>query len=703
MTPCKWIFAAAMGSVMGAAMAANTGIAIGAATGQGKAGRVCDLTFSECPGRFSDRIVKIPDEMIWLDAKIPFCDEFIQITGGNAKPPSIVFIIDNSGSMDENDPEVARFNVVPALLDNIYAFAPEAEVGLVVFTRRLSFDHRENPFFKTAFPGDTAQHDSYVPLTALNRVFSDGRRGIDTLKALLKHDGKGNLAYVTRLPASRNNSGMGRANTRDGTDISLGFMAGKEAMKGSKSEKSGQYFVFLSDGTPSTPDNGREGLINDFIAGAAAPTTFTVFFDTQNNTPVAPATIVQMTGNIKANGYSASNARSAYWAIKLPGAQLQDLLQTQVIGNVLSIPAKPESAALAIGDSTFRSSGLDAKNFLFAKRLALIRDTTRFELDYTYTYVDTSGGSRVAREKSVPYALTFVRAGDVPAPEGMTGSCRDQADISLFRAGQPIGKVTSEDALLEARLIMPDGSGCKDCRMTVTGSSGRNKDQEELVLSPGSGYQSASFLREVSVSPAPGDGRLQHLPGDSIVVLYVSPENPLDRVRKAFPYADAPAFLNVRHQNDYARASFATASIFSPQFMLLAPASIQAIPGGPTDRWNMVAGPMAPLDSMRYVGMTIEASRAFTVNMQVFTNLGGFVNQLTFTIDPNEFRKLERGPGGGTRTLRVLWDSRARNGSPVGTGAYVLKTTVTLMRIPGIAEDNTVSTEYRRVGVLRSL
>jgi hypothetical protein len=671
--------------------------------GQAEAARVCDLAFSECPGKFSGGIVKVPDEMIWLDAKIPFCDEYVRIADGNAAPPSIVFIIDNSGSMNENDPGAARFDVVSALLDDIHAIAPGAEVGLVIFTRRLSFDHRENPFFKTAFPGDTAQHDSYVPLTALNRVFGDGRRGIDTLKALLKHDDKGNLAHVTKLPASRNNSGMTRANTRDGTDISLGFMAGKAAMKDSKSEKAGQYFVFLSDGSPSTPDNGREGLSNEFIAGAATPTTFNVFFDTQNGAPVAPGTIVQMTGNIKANAYSSSNAQSAYWAIKLPGAQLQDVLQSQVIGNVLSLPAKPKSAALAFGDSTFTNGGMDAKNFLFTKRLALLQDTTRFALDYTYTYVDTSGGLQVAKEKSVPYALTFVRAGDIPAPAGLTASCREQADINLFRAGRPIDKVTAEDSLLEARLTLPDGSGCKDCKLTVMASSTRSKDHEELIMAPGSGYQAGSFQREVSAIPALGDGRLQHLPGDSIVIVYASPENPLDRVRKAFPYTDAPTFLNVRPQNGYARSRFAPAPIFSPQFVLMAPASVQATPEGPMDRWNMSAGPMAPLDSLRYVGVDIEASRAFTVNVQVFTNLGGFVNQLTFTIGPKEFQKLERGSAGGTRRLRVLWDSRARNGSPVGTGAYVLKTTVTLMRIPGIAEGHTFSKDYRRVGVLRSM
>jgi hypothetical protein len=686
----RWISAAVAAAV------------VGAAAGPGRAGRVCDLAFSECPGRFSNGIVKVPEELIWLDAKIPFCNEYVRIADGAAKPPSIIFIIDNSGSMDENDPDVARFNVVSTLLDNIHAFAPGAEVGLVIFTRRLAFDHRENAFFKTAFPSDTAQHDSYVPLTALNQRFADGRSGLDTLKALLKHDKRGNLTYVTRLPASRNNSGMGRANTRDGTDISLGFQAAKAAMKDSKSDKSGQFFVFLSDGTPSTPDIGREGMLNEFIAGASTPSTFTVYFDTQNSTPVAPGTIVAMTANIKANMYSATNPKSAYWAITTPGSQLQGLLQTQVIGNVLSVPALPRSASLAMGDVTVLNAGRDDSGFLFSKRLALREDTTRIRLEYTYAYVDTTGGAEIAREKKVPYALAFVRAAGVPLPQGMAENCKEQAGISLYRDGLPITAVTAEDAILEARLTLPDGSLCKGCKMEVMPSTPRVQDREPLILAPGPGYSGGVFRREVNLTPTPGDGRLQHLPGDSIVVLFVSPENPLDRVRKAFAYADAPTVLKVGPQNGYARTRFALPTP-EPQFLLVAPPGLQPSPMDATDHWRMIAGPMAPPDSLRYVGVTVEASRAFTVDLLVFTNLGAFVNKVAFTVNPAEFQKLDKGAPGGARLLKVLWDTRSRNGAMAGTGAYVIKTTVRLMKIPGIAEDDRVRTDYRRVGVLRSL
>jgi hypothetical protein len=53
--------------------------------------------------------------------------------------------------------------------------------------------------------------------------------------------------------------------------------------------------------------------------------------------------------------------------------------------------------------------------------------------------------------------------------------------------------------------------------------------------------------------------------------------------------------------------------------------------------------------------------------------------------------------------MKVLWDSRSQRGALVATGAYVVKTTVMLLKIPGIAEDDAMKIDYRRVGVLRRL
>jgi len=661
-------------------------------------GRVCDLAFDGCPRSFANAVIKVPPEYIRLDLRVPHCDEFIHLSGGNPKPPSIVFIIDNSGSMNENDPMAARFDVVASLLDDIRNAEPSAAVGLVVFTRRLSFDHRENAFFRTAFPRDTSQHDSFVPLTPLDKAFPNGRTGLDTLASLLKHDAQGNLIYATRLPASRANPVMNRLDTRNGTDISLGFMAAKEAMRDSKSDSAERFFVFLSDGAPSTPDFGREASVDEFIAGAGVPATFTVFFDTQNIRPAAPATIVQMTANIRANGYSSANSKSGYWAVNQPGTQLEQVLRNNVVGNVLSVPAKPKDLVLASGDSTFHAAAQDDQGFVFTRRLNLREDTTRMVLDYAYTYIDSSSGAPATKEEIVPYPLTIVRAAG-PLPAGLGGSCHDQAQVGLYRDGQPISAVTVDDVRLEARLTPPESLDCGHCGLEV--SAGRFPDSESLALSPASGYLSGILNREESATPVPGDGRLQNTPSDSIVVVFVNPENPLDRVRRAYPYFGAPTLLRVAQDGGLVRPFPRPPDPRAPAFVIVAPPAFRPAPRGPGDQWRLDPAPPVQ-ESNRYAALTVTASRAFAVDMNVFSNLGNFVDRLEFTVGQGEFEKLSVGPAGHTRLLRVLWDGRSREGNPVATGAYIVKTTVRLLPVPGIAEDNAESTEYRRVGILRS-
>jgi hypothetical protein len=45
-------------------------------------------------------------------------------------PLSVVFVIDNSGSMDESDAALRRFSIVRAVLDSLATFAPGSEAAL---------------------------------------------------------------------------------------------------------------------------------------------------------------------------------------------------------------------------------------------------------------------------------------------------------------------------------------------------------------------------------------------------------------------------------------------------------------------------------------------------------------------------------------------------------------------------------------------
>src|SRR5687767_3187984 len=90
--------------------------------GSNQAGQVCDLTFNACPSQLPKGTLNVPLEVISLNSLIPYCQEVGKIS--STVPPSIMFVIDNSGSMESTDPTHARYTVVTTLLDSIYAAIP---------------------------------------------------------------------------------------------------------------------------------------------------------------------------------------------------------------------------------------------------------------------------------------------------------------------------------------------------------------------------------------------------------------------------------------------------------------------------------------------------------------------------------------------------------------------------------------------------
>jgi hypothetical protein len=680
------------------------------------------MVFQACPGSFGNAMLTVPKDVIWIHPVFPACQERIQVSvGGPATPPSIVFIIDNSGSMSEdkdkegegNDPGQARFNVVRTLLDSLRAASPQAEVGLVIFTRRLAFDHRDNPFFKTAFPGDTSQHDSFVPLTPLNRIFPDGTTGADTLKALLKYHGKGNLDYNTARPGSRPNPEYAPLSTRDGTDITLGFQAAQVAMRDSRAARNDQYFIFLSDGAPTHVDEGREGMQNDFIQGVDAPTTFTVFFKAGGSQPTPPANVVKMTENVRANGYSANNPKSNYWALNLPGSQLLALLQSSVINTILThAAAKPKSATLEAGGKVLSNSSLATGTFTFPQRIPLAPDQTVLAFTYTYTYEDSGR----TREKSIPYTLTVKRSQAAPAfPDSIGSTCREPAALSLFHAGRPLERITADQTELQARLTLPPGETCAACPLQVMPSQSADRESLPLVAASGSvpAYYAAAFTRGVSQVPTPGNGRLEHSARDSLVLVYRNPENPLDSVRRSFPYVDVQSGLSLEYHNAFSQGQ--DPGLYGnsgpggqgKHWLLAGPGAASVAANDPLQCCAVLSGvggvdgALSREDSVQHVGLKVEASRAFRLELRVFSTLGQFVDRLTLTVPQSEFQNLETGNKEGWKRLRVLWRNRAHNGSLVGTGAYVIKSTLTLLKVPGISDVETALSDSRVIGVIR--
>ena len=670
------------------------------------ADQICNLAVQVCPKTLEGATINVPEDVIWLEPKLPFCPEQVQVqTGATSPPPSIVFIIDNSGSMSDNsgsgnDPDEARFTVVRDLLDTIYRASPDAEVGLAIFSRRLQFDVRDNPtFLKSAFPDDTTMgFDAYVPLTRLNQAVGSVR-GVDTLKAMLKYTGNGYLTYATTRPSTRVNNSIAADNVRDGTDITLGFDAAKEAMKASKADPANRYFIFLSDGEPTALDVIRQARRDAFQQGAATPTTFTVFFKAGNN-PTVPNTIRTMTENIRANGYSTSNPKSNYWAINLPGTQLMSLLQSNVLNPILANrAATAASATLVSGTTTLTSSGQQDSSFLFPSRVPLAPTQTSVQLTYNYTYMD----SGKTKTHQATYTLNIRRTAAGTPPPGVTTICKDPGDIILTHKGTPVNIVTADHENLDVKLVLPGGEVCANCQVTVQPHANRaGKDNQAVEVRPAGGTSyTGSFGRETSTASVANDGKLQHLPTDSIVVTWVNPQNPLDVIRKAFPYRDVRTALVVENHNTYSKADNTIPMVKGKQWILAGSNNVKITTSGGSGDCCVVVPTLPSEDSVKYVGIKVTASRSFRVEIQVYDNLGQYVNKVGFEVPQAEFNNLPRvGTTGNNRSLSVLWDSRTEDGSFAGTGAYIFKTTVTLLRVPGIAEDQVAETDHRLVGVV---
>jgi hypothetical protein len=69
--------------------------------------------------------------------------------------------------------------------------------------------------------------------------------------------------------------------------------------------------------------------------------------------------------------------------------------------------------------------------------------------------------------------------------------------------------------------------------------------------------------------------------------------------------------------------------------------------------------------------------------MRVHTNLGQFVSKTRITVSEHDFARLEAGSAPGSKRLILVWDARAENGQPAGTGAYVHHWNVTFFPADG--------------------
>lgn len=380
----------------------------------------CDLTFTGCPETFNGDTIVVPDNVVKISSLVHACKASQTIhTGGTGGAASILFVIDNSGSMKGNgasDPAGSRWTVTKDLLDTILKDQPLSEVGLIVFREHLFFDTSTSQFYYTKYFKpltpvlDNEPYQAYLPFMKLDSTY-DGKQGINIMKDILTQDTTGqDLVYQPLYRNLRPNTGGGE------TNINGAFIGAQAAFANAKNPKDQQYIIFLSDGAPA--GTTQAGHPNDYFstpAGVAnVPTTFTVFFTTNNQ---APPVLTTMTDNIKISGYSASNPKSALWNLQTSYSALMSLLMQNVISTIL-LSGNPTKMTLNNKTSTIY---IDS-SFFFTDSFPLVNEVSTFSMGITYRYAKPP--TNVLTDTIVPVTFYIKKSSQATGlPPGVSENC----------------------------------------------------------------------------------------------------------------------------------------------------------------------------------------------------------------------------------------------------------------------------------------
>ncbi|MDR0331702.1 MAG: hypothetical protein LBH93_08355, partial [Chitinispirillales bacterium] len=537
----------------------------------------CEIALTGCPQDYDAAELVVPLNVVALSTKIQACgiaDSAVTPGSGSGAAPAVMFVIDHSLSMTSgeiNDTLGNRFRVTQALIDTIYSVYPDAEVGIAIFADALVFDaNRDSNLVR--FQGDTSTvrggnaqlvpRQSYMPLLPLNQAAKTG--GSNPF-----YSGSGPAPLVIdvyrsmfTVPASQNRQATitGGPRERSGTDISLGFEAALEAFANSNKPKENQYIIFLSDGTPSVicggnASNPRCGKVNDYIAGVNTPATYTVYLSrgAAANTP-PPASIAQMTGNIKANGYSATNASSDVWVLQSNYSDLLALMMENIITPMLSKTSGDAKKIVISSAGVSDSSGVMDGDFRFSRRLPLdTAEVTAVSMNISYdvrvdTLVNINGKdtlvyARTAKDSLFSYSFTVRRSASPGADwrfgQNIDSECGAMPTLDLQFQGQSLIGKEAKGNMDRLTIVLDNTGGLFDYNkviVQVLNADGTLSDLEEFTLTKSGSVWTYSFPREVSSTANAGDKKLQHNGLDSIILVFRNPDIPLDTIRVSVPF-----------------------------------------------------------------------------------------------------------------------------------------------------------------------
>lgn len=540
------------------------------------ADEACFWEISSCPEGLNGETITVPENVIAISPRVRSCNMNVT-TEEKGEPPSIFFLIDNSGSMSVagsgNDINGQRFTVTKQIIDTIYKVFPEAEIGMAVFKNVLSFDDRDYDIFErldnfpiidtirdTSIVREGNREDGYTYDTTITKTSTDYKyhsflpliKLNDTITAKddTKMTGKDfiDLLLDTVVQIEQNRTTYVDLEYQPsftqayGTNINAAFEAGLRAMKETENDKKNQFFIFISDGEPTgtnQPDSVAD-KIEDFAEGGLngnkAPTTFTIYVSASGNATI-PVVLNTMTENIKTNGYSDKNELSDIWSIRT-----DDLMQLfkdnilQTILNVKSGQTETMSITIGSGDQHFEANEVVIDNndtfFVFGtKTIALNHesDTTVIGIKASYKFKSDD------KDKDTSTASDFliIRKGN-KNPELGEVNCWNR-DLELHYNGTSVSSVNETMKELEAVFIDSDGN-YSNVTVDITNSDEKKQDKiKNLKLSRSDNKFSNSFQREIN-DPDINDVTFQHQLSDSIILTYRNPDNPLDTLRKAFPF-----------------------------------------------------------------------------------------------------------------------------------------------------------------------
>lgn len=513
---------------------------------------VCQVQITGDVLKLNGLVQPVPLSAVGVAREVGYAVPDITTTGSTRATPAIVFVIDDSGSMMQNDKDANRYAVTKEILDEIYREAPGTRVAVVTFRNWLAWDWRDNgEFQRIASP--FASNDSYFPLAPLDSVYSDGTRTIDKIEKLFTLD-QWNLLQAfhsdsterTR-PQEYDESGKPLPMTRNqqGTDITLAFMAAKSALRATATPVERQFIIFLSDGFHGSVDVEMEATKTDYISAKGVPTTYTIFLGDSVKTP--PQQLLTMVSNIQGNGYSSSNPKSQLWSIASTHDTLLALMQREILTEVYA-PLRSATKARSGSTATARITG---DELIFDHPFALAPDTTIITFEVVFPLTDPKGNSK--GDTVLTSTVTFIRDGKAlysSMDSGLSPQCYLR-NIELSSDGVPIrSSIRNQQTSLTAELTLEGIDAASQQMLSVAVEKGADALTTPLA------YRSALFEGTVSrvmsetvvtddkIVQHQADARLsftwrnQWLPLDTLLRVYgVSPYDPV--VITAVKYVDA--------------------------------------------------------------------------------------------------------------------------------------------------------------------